>query len=277
MTAASDSEVVLNLSRGQVTYANGTAALRSVDLSIRAGEFLVLLGPSGAGKSTLLRCLNGLVRLSAGSLTAGDLGPIESREVLRTHRKRTGMVFQQHQLIGRLSALDNTLTGRLGYHGALRSLFPPSRADKLIALESLARVALLQYALTRADQLSVGQQQRVGVARALAQRPRIMLADEPIASLDPAAASQVLSLIHDICKADGIAAVVSLHQVELARRFADRIIGIHAGSVAFEGTPAALGPAALERIYDGSHSIAESSGHPAPQSEVVREPAALTA
>jgi phosphonate transport system ATP-binding protein len=278
MTTASDNVALLKVSGAQVIYPNGTVALRCADLSIRAGEFLVLLGPSGAGKSTLLRCLNGLVRLSAGSLKTGDLGPVESREVLRAHRKRTGMVFQQHQLIGRLSALDNVLTGRLGYHGALRTLFPLPRVDRLIALESLARVGLLQYALTRADQLSVGQQQRVGVARALAQRPRIMLADEPIASLDPAAAVQVLSLIHDVCKADGIAAVVSLHQVELARRFADRVIGIHAGSVAFEGAPAALDSSALERIYGGAHADATGSGyHSGPQSEVAGEPAAALA
>ena len=261
MTTASDGKVLLSISRAQVTYPNGTVALKATDLSVRAGEFLVLLGPSGAGKSTLLRCLNGLVRLTCGELSAADFGPIENREALRAHRKRTGMVFQQHQLIGRLTALENVLTGRLGYHGALRSFFPLPREDKRIALEALARVALIEYALTRADQLSVGQQQRIGIARALAQQPRIMLADEPIASLDPAASAHVLTLIHDICKADGIAAVVSLHQVDLACRFADRIVGIHAGKLAFEGKPDALDAVALERIYGGARADATVSAH----------------
>jgi len=246
-------EPVLTLTRGQVTYPNGTAALKPTDLTVRAGEFLVLLGPSGAGKSTLLRGLNGLVPLNGGEIAVQGLGPLRDRGALRAHRKRTGMVFQQHQLIGRLTVLENVLTGRLGYHGALRSLFPLPRADKLIALDALARVALLPYALSRADVLSGGEQQRVGIARALAQRPQVMLADEPVASLDPATALHVLGLIHEICKSDGIAAVLSLHQVELARRFADRIVGMHSGSVVFEGAPARLDAAALERIY-GAHA-----------------------
>jgi phosphonate transport system ATP-binding protein len=240
---------LLRIQRACVTYANGTEALKAVDLTFHPGQFAVLLGPSGAGKSTLLRSLNGLVPLTAGEVVAEGIGPIAGRTALRLHRKRTGMVFQQHQLIGRLTALANVLIGRLAFHGAARSIFPLPQEDRLIALEALDRVGLLEQALERADRLSGGQQQRVGIARALAQRPRILLADEPVASLDPATAARVLSLIHSICKADGIATVISLHQVDLAQRFADRVVGIAAGSVVFDGPAAMLDRAALARIY----------------------------
>jgi phosphonate transport system ATP-binding protein len=171
------------------------------------------------------------------------------RAALRQLRMRAAMVFQQHQLIGRLSALDNVLTGRLGFHSGLRTLLPLPREDRLIALEALERVGLLDFALRRCDQLSGGQQQRVGMARALAQRPRVVLADEPVASLDPSTAQRVLALIHDVCQSAGIAAVVSLHQVDLARRFADRVVGLSAGRVVFDDAPAMLDAGALERIY----------------------------
>jgi phosphonate transport system ATP-binding protein len=247
-----------------VTYATGLRALVHTDLEVAAGEFLVLLGPSGAGKSTLLRSLNGLVPLTEGILEADGLGAVHGPTALRALRKRTGMVFQQHQLIGRLSALANVLTGRLGHHSALRSLLPLPRADKLIALHALDRVGLLDRALHRVDQLSGGEQQRVGVARALAQRPRLVLADEPVASLDPATAVHVLTLIHDICKADGLAAVVSLHQVSLARRFGDRIVGLANGRVVFEGVPEMLDAPALATIY-GRARLTEHEGGHAPQ------------
>ena len=238
-----------------VTFPNGRRALAGVNLEVAPREFLVLLGPSGAGKSTLLRCLNGLVPMTDGALVAGRLGVVQSAAALRAFRKRTGMVFQQHQLIGRLSALANVLTGRLGYHGPFRTLLPFPRADKIIALHALDRVGLLDHALHRVDQLSGGEQQRVGVARALAQEPRLLLADEPVASLDPATAVHVLTLIHDICKSDGIAVVMSLHQVSLARRFADRIVGLAHGTVVFEDTPNALDAAALARIYGAERPV----------------------
>jgi phosphonate transport system ATP-binding protein len=232
-----------------VTYPNGTVALRPTRLTFAAGTFTVLLGPSGAGKSTLLRSLNGLVRPSSGQVRVEGIGSIAPRAALRAHRRATGMVFQQHQLIGRVSVLGNVLVGRLGYHSALRSLLPAARAEKLLALAAIERVGLIDKALTRVDQLSGGQQQRVGIARALVQQPRLMLADEPVASLDPATAERVLALLHGICRADGLTAVVSLHQVELARRFGERIIGLAAGAVVFDGPPDALDAAAIARIY----------------------------
>lgn len=241
---------MITLDGASVTYPNGVTALKPTSLTFRKGEFLVLLGKSGAGKSTLLRCLNGLVQPTTGRVAAEGLGDLRDAAVLRAHRRRTGMIFQHHQLIGRLSALDNVLTGRLGHHSFWRTLLPMPGADKRIALDCLDRVGLSDRALTRADQLSGGQQQRVGIARALAQQPTLILADEPVASLDPANAVAVLSRLREICTADGISAVVSLHQVDLARRFADRIVGVAGGAVVAEATADTLTPGLVRDIYD---------------------------
>jgi phosphonate transport system ATP-binding protein len=240
---------LLRLSEANVVYPDGTVGLTKTSIGFSAGEFCVLLGPSGAGKSTLLRTLNGLVPLSDGTISAQGIGPLVRAGDWRLHRRRTGMIFQQHQLIGRLTALRNVLTGRLAFASTWRSLWPASVEDRRIGLQALERVGLLETALRRADQLSGGQQQRVGIARALAQQPRLLLADEPVASLDPATAARVLQLLHGICRDSGIAVVVSLHQVELARRFADRVIGIAGGRIVFDGTADRLDTQALQAIY----------------------------
>jgi phosphonate transport system ATP-binding protein len=233
----------------EVTYENGTCALHTTSLVFRPGEFAVLLGPSGAGKSTLLRTLNGLVVPTAGRVVVPGLSDLSDPRQLRRHRRQTGMVFQQHHLIGRLSVLANVLMGRLGYHGALAALMPWSRPEKEIALAALDRVGLLDRALDRADQLSGGQQQRVGVARALVQHPRVLLADEPVASLDPVTAERLLGLLQRICRTDGLTLIVSLHQVELARQFADRIVGLNGGRVVFDGAPAELTSQQADSLY----------------------------
>ena len=232
-----------------VTFPGGIAALHPMSLEVGRGEFVVLLGASGAGKSTLLRCLNHLTRPSTGMVALDDLGALDDGRTLHEHRKRTGMIFQQHQLIGRLTVLQNVMLGRIGYHGAWRSLFPLARSERRIGLECLDRVGLLHKALERVDRLSGGQQQRVGIARALAQQPRLMLADEPVASLDPTTSHRVLSLLRRICKEDGITTVVSLHQVELAQDYGDRIVGLAHGHVVFDGASNELTPAVLARIY----------------------------
>ena len=255
-----------------VTYPGGIDALRPTTLAFREGEFTVLLGPSGAGKSTLLRALNGLVRPTRGMIKAEGLGEIGSSASLREHRRRTGMVFQQHQLIGRLSALRNVLIGRLAHHGAARTLLPLGRGDRMVALRALERVGLLDRALARVDTLSGGQQQRVGIARALAQQPRLILADEPVASLDPATASHILELLHGIARADGLTTIVSLHQVELAKRFADRVIGIRGGQVVFDSVPAHLGEHQVENIYVGA-SARPPQRSPMPRGELILQPA----
>ena len=229
--------------------ADGVEAVRATSLTFERGSLTVLLGPSGAGKSSLLRTLNGLVPLTRGTVSFDDEGEIRGAAGWRRHRRRTAMVFQHHQLIGRLAVLRNVMIGRLGYHSTWRSLWPLPAEDKRIALAALERVGLEDFALRRVDSLSGGQQQRVGIARALAQAPEIVLADEPVASLDPATAGRVLDLLRGICREDGITAVVSLHQVERARDFADRIVGISDGAVVFDGTPGQLTDGHLRRIY----------------------------
>ena len=248
-----------------IRYHDDLVALQPTSLRFGRGEFTVLLGASGAGKSTLLRCLNLLNKPSTGQINVDGIGAIEGSAALQTHRRQTGMVFQQHQLIERHTALANVLLGRIGYHSTWRSLFPLPRAERQIALECLNRVGLLHKALHRVDQLSGGQQQRVGIARALAQQPRLMLADEPVASLDPASSRGVLSRFRSICREDGITTVVSLHQVELAREYADRVIGLARGRVVFDGPPAELSNELLASIYDqGAAATTESNGAPLP-------------
>ncbi|MDH2200628.1 phosphonate ABC transporter ATP-binding protein [Ectopseudomonas oleovorans] len=250
MTPHPIQDAVLRVDRLSVVYPGGVTALRDTSIAFRRGEFTVLLGLSGAGKSTLLRSLNRLVTPTRGSVTS-ELGELGSGSALRQHRRRTAMIFQHHQLIERQSALANVLTGRLAFHNTLRSLFPLPRADQEIALSCLARVGLADKALSRVDKLSGGQQQRVGIARALAQQPAIILADEPVASLDPATSVRVLGLLRDICKEDGITAIVSLHQLEYARRFADRVVGLADSQIVFDAAPSELTDAQLERIYAG--------------------------
>jgi phosphonate transport system ATP-binding protein len=235
----------------EVVYGTGTRALHRTSLSFEPGAFTVLLGASGAGKSTLLRSLNGLVAPTSGVVTINGRALGHGR-ILRGHRRQIGMIFQQHQLIGRQSVLHNVLTGRLGYHSGIRTLLPFSTEEKASALAAIERVGLIDHALRRADQLSGGQQQRVGIARALIQKPSVILADEPVASLDPATAEKVLSLIHTIAKQDGLTAIVSLHQLELARRFADRIVALAEGSVVFDGAPSGLGAREVKMIYGGT-------------------------
>jgi phosphonate transport system ATP-binding protein len=239
---------MISLKNVSVLYP-GTIALHPTNIHFAEGQFTVLLGRSGAGKSTLLRCLNLLNRPSSGKVWVEDLGTLDGRQVIREHRRRTAMIFQQHQLIGRNTALKNVLMGRLGYHSFFRSLFPFSIEEQNIALESLERVGLLLRALERVDNLSGGEQQRVGIARALAQDPRFILADEPVASLDPATAEGVLSLLRKVCRENGITAIVSLHQVALAKEFGERIIGLSAGRIVFDGEPDSLTKVALEAIY----------------------------
>lgn len=229
-------------------FPNGFEALKGIDTEIQSGSFTVVLGPSGAGKSTLLRLLNGLETPTAGAVRIG--GEVVDVHRLRHIRAQVAMVFQQFNLVDRLSVVTNVLTGRLAHRSWVGSVFYLFRTeDMAVAQEALARVGLTDKAWSRADKLSGGQQQRVGIARALAQRPKVILADEPVASLDPVSSEEIMGLLREICDRDGITVVVNLHQVDLAKRFADRIIGMNSGRVVFDGTPAALTPQALRTIY----------------------------
>jgi phosphonate transport system ATP-binding protein len=249
-----------------VTYPDGTRALLPNRFDIRCGELVALLGQSGAGKSTLLRAMNGLVPLSQGHIELGGFGLVSNRLGWRRLRREVAMVFQQHQLIGRCTALANVLTGRLSYHSSIRTLLPFARADRLIAMEALERVGLAQHALKRCDQLSGGQQQRVGIARALAQNPRLLLADEPVASLDPNTAAEVLALIRQVCESAGIGAVVSLHQVDLAKRFGTRILGISAGRIQIDAPAAQVDDSQLILLYGARAAPRLETGQQAPDS-----------
>ena len=236
-------------------YPGGTVGLDGIDLDLAAGEFVALIGPSGAGKSTLLRCLNGLIAPTAGEVSVDgvSVGGASANE-LRRVRAGIGFVFQQFNLLRRLSVLENVLVGRLAHVHALRSLlglFPA--ADVTRAHTVLERVGLRGVAGRRVDTLSGGQQQRVAIARALMQGPQILLADEPMASLDPALAHTVLELLRRISQEDGLTVVTSLHVLELARRYGQRVVGLRAGRVAYDGASNGLTDTVAERIF-ASHA-----------------------
>jgi phosphonate transport system ATP-binding protein len=233
------------------TYIRGNlVALSDVSFEIGRGEFVVILGPSGAGKSTLLRCINRLAEPTGGQIYLNGLEITDASRSLRKARREIGMVFQQFNLVTRLSVLMNVLSGRLSYRSTWRSLFYSfTREDRAIALECLEMVALGHKAFQRADTLSGGEQQRVAIARALAQKPKIILADEPVASLDPKIARQVLDYLRDISQRLGISVVCNLHQIDFAREYAERIIGLSQGKLIFDGPPGALTDDILEQIY----------------------------
>jgi len=226
-------------------YGEDTVALDEVSFTIEEGEFVILLGPSGAGKSTMLRVLNGLTAPTDGAVKVGG------NEV--THnRSEVGMVFQEHYLIESKSAFGNALTGALSRTGLLRSaLGLQSEYDKITALESLQTVGLLDEGGQRAESMSGGQKQRVGIARALVQEPQIVLADEPVASLDPKAARDVMRYLKKAAVEEELTTVTSLHQVNIAREFGDRFLGIRDGEVIFDGTADDLTMEEMDRIYYG--------------------------
>lgn len=259
---------MLSLREVSVRHAGGVQALRPTTLALYPGQLVAVLGPSGAGKSTLLRTLNGLVAASSGNITYAGIGSLTTRAQLRAARRRTGMIFQQHQLVRRMTALANVLHGRLGRYPVWRTLWPLPRADRELALRCLDQVGLFGKALARVDQLSGGEQQRVAIARALAQEPAVLLADEPVASLDPATSRRLMDLLREVVRAGSMLAVVSLHQVEIARELADRVVGLSAGAVVFDGPAHAVDHAAIATIYAPgarpSRVLAgRSAGHPA--------------
>jgi phosphonate transport system ATP-binding protein len=243
-------------------YGEKTRVLRGINLQIEQGEFVCIIGLSGAGKSTLLRCVNRLIEASSGAILVpralSGLGADGAKadvlkldaEQLRLLRRRVGMVFQQFNIVKRLSVIENVLSGGLGYQPRLRSMLRIfSREEKRQALTNLKRVGLLDHAYKRADQLSGGEQQRVAIARTLMQQPAIILADEPVASLDPRLSRVVLDILKRVCREDGITALVSLHALELTREYADRVIGLKQGQILFDGPPRDLTDTIVESVY----------------------------
>ena len=238
----------------RVTFPPDVVAVDGVDLTVRPGEFVVVLGRSGSGKTTLLRCAQPARRAHRRRHPRGR--PYGDRRRARPScasiRRQIGMIFQQFNLVRRASVLDNVLAGRLGFIPPLPSLlgrFPAS--DHALALECLAQVGLAHLAGRRADTLSGGEQQRVAIARALAQQPAVILADEPTASLDPALTTEIMDILRRINVERGLTLVVSQHQLETALAYATRVVGFRRGRVGFDGPPAAVTPAAVEAIYEG--------------------------
>jgi phosphonate transport system ATP-binding protein len=232
-------------------YEGGAAALDGVDLDVRAGEFITLIGPSGAGKSTLLRCINGLVLPTAGEITVdGEPVTDASPNGLRTVRARVGFVFQHFNLLKRLSVLDNVRVGTLSRIGSWSSMvarFPEAETER--ARRALRRVGLSGLEHRRADTLSGGQQQRVGIARALVQEPRVLLADEPMSSLDPALSRSLMELLRHINLEDGLTVIASLHVLDLAISYGGRIIGLRSGRIVHDGPPVAMTSSTAKMIF----------------------------
>jgi phosphonate transport system ATP-binding protein len=242
---------ILQLKGITKTYPSGTRALSGISLDIQRGEFVVLIGLSGSGKSTLLRCINRLVDPTTGSVLFDGVDVTRARGAeLRRIRRRIGMIFQQFNLVRRASVFGNVLAGRLGSRPLWRTIaLRPTREDVTLAFENLERVGIVDKAYARADALSGGQQQRVGIARALMQRPDLMLADEPVASLDPATSHSVMKYLEEINKKDGITVICSLHFLSLARRYGTRVVALKDGKVAFDGKPAEIDERRFKEIY----------------------------
>ncbi len=232
-------------------YDNGVLALDDVSFEVPDGQFVVIIGLSGSGKSTLLRCINRLIDPTEGRIIWNGLDiTAATDEELRQIRRRFGMIFQHFNLVTRSKVITNVLAGRLGYTNPMWSLVNHfSREDKEMALAQLERVGIRDKAYNRADELSGGQQQRVGIARALMQNPELMLADEPVASLDPATSHSVMKYLELLNKEDGITILCSLHFLSLARAYADRIIALKDGRLEFDGLPDEIDDKRFKDIY----------------------------
>ncbi len=230
------------------TFQNGIKALNGVNLKINSGEFVTILGPSGSGKTTLLRSINGLENIDDGEIVFNNR-KIDNNYLFYV-QKKTGMVFQEFNLINNLSSINNVLSGLLNSSSKFLSmLYLFTKEQKLQALQSLETVGLLDKAYSRADQLSGGQRQRVGIARAIIKKPILLLADEPVASLDPQASNLILSLLKKICKEFNITIICNLHQVELAMKFSDRIVGLLDGAIMFDSPTKNIDINYVQNIY----------------------------
>ena len=232
-------------------YPNGTQALKDVSFQVEDGEFLAVIGLSGSGKSTLLRCINRLIEPTSGKIVWNDVDVTATpSSEMRNVRRQIGMVFQQFNLVKRSSVMTNTLSGRLGYVSPYQSLFNYfSPADHQRAVDNLAQLGLADKAHVRADSLSGGQQQRVGIARALMQEPKLVLADEPVASLDPVLAHSILKYLEQMNKERKITVLCSLHFLDLVHRYATRAIALKDGQLVFEGLPKEIDDAQFKAIY----------------------------
>ena len=247
-------EAILKFDNVSKHYPNGVHALKGVSFTVREGEFVSVIGPSGSGKSTLLRAINRLIPISGGTVWLdGQAVSAQRGKGLRQLRRKVGMIFQNYNLVYSLSVLQNVLHGRLGYMSGVKGVFGLySEADKQEALDLLEELGLADFAYNRASDLSGGQKQRVGIARAIIQGPKLLLCDEPIASLDPSSAKTIMDLLRDMTQRRNIACIVNLHQLDVALKYSTRIIGLSKGEIVFDGPPEQLRDATIERIYGTS-------------------------
>ena len=239
---------MLEINNLKKTFENGSPALKGVDLKINRGEFVSILGPSGSGKTTLLRTINGLETSSSGDIYF-DNKKVGNNNILEV-QKKTGMIFQEFNLVNNLSAINNVLTGLLNSSNKFLSLFYLfSKKEKIEALRSLETVGLLEKSHNRSDELSGGQRQRVGIARAIIKKPLLLLADEPVASLDPKSSNLILSLLKKINQEFGTTILCNLHQVDLAKKYSDRVVGLIDGKIIFDEKSVNINEAYLKKIY----------------------------
>ncbi|MFE4426315.1 phosphonate ABC transporter ATP-binding protein [Peribacillus butanolivorans] len=232
-------------------FGNDTKALSNIDFSVNEGEFVSIIGPSGAGKSTLLRCINRMIDASSGDIIFDNDHVYElNKRELKKVRRKIGMIFQHYNLVNRLSVIENTLHGRLGYKSTLAGILGLySEDEKLQAANILQILGMEDQIYKRSDELSGGQKQRVGIARALIQNPKLLLCDEPIASLDPNSSKVIMDHLRNICTSMGITVVVNLHQVDVALKYSDRIIGVNSGKIVFNGTSQNITSSDIHQIY----------------------------
>jgi phosphonate transport system ATP-binding protein len=240
---------MLEINNLKKTFENGSPALKGVDLKINKGEFVSILGPSGSGKTTLLRTINGLETSSGGEIFF-DNKEVNNNNISEV-QKKTGMIFQEFNLVNNLSAINNVLTGLLNSSNKFLSLFYLfSKKQRIEALRSLETVGLLEKSYSRSDELSGGQRQRVGIARAIIKKPLLLLADEPVASLDPKSSNLILSLLKKINQEFGTTILCNLHQVDLAKKYSDRVVGLIDGKITFDEKSSNISEAYLKEIYN---------------------------
>ncbi len=240
---------MLEINNLKKTFENGSPALKGIDLKINKGEFVSILGPSGSGKTTLLRTINGLETSSGGEIYF-DNKEVNNNNISEV-QKKTGMIFQEFNLVNNLSAINNVLTGLLNSSNKFLSLFYLfSKKQKIEALRSLETVGLLEKSYSRSDELSGGQRQRVGIARAIIKKPLLLLADEPVASLDPKSSNLILSLLKKINQEFGTTILCNLHQVDLAKKYSDRVVGLIDGKITFDEKSSNINETYLKEIYN---------------------------
>ena len=243
--------VIMSIENLNKEYSKGKSVLKDVNFEIKQGELLSIIGPSGAGKSTLLRSINRMIEPTSGKITFDkqNITNVKGRD-LRNMRTNIGMIFQHYNLVDRLSVFENVMHGTLGYKNSLQGIFSLyTESEKEEALDIITELGIEDHIYKRCDELSGGQKQRVGIARALVQKPKIILCDEPIASLDPSSSRVIMEHLRKICSEKGITVIVNLHQVDVAKNYSDRIIGLNSGEIVFNGHPTEINKEVIQAVY----------------------------